>query len=130
MPFKDKEKGKKYQRDYHIKHRNKKNKLRSEQYRKNYNPKKNRERLLLSKYSLTLDDYNTKFEEQKGKCAICKRHQSELNKVLFVDHNHITNKVRGLLCDACNTGIGYLKEDFDIFYNAISYLKFHENKQY
>lgn len=39
---------------------------------------------------------------QEGKCAICKRHESEFKRRLSVDHNHKTGKVRGLLCFQCN----------------------------
>jgi hypothetical protein len=47
------------------------------------------------------------FEDQKGCCGICKRHQSEFKKRLGVDHNHSTGKIRKLLCDRCNLGLGF-----------------------
>lgn len=53
-------------------------------------------------YGITIEDYNRMFDHQKGRCAICKKHQSELNKRLHIDHNHDTGKVRGLLCSWCN----------------------------
>ena len=51
------------------------------------------------RYGLTLDDYDKLFLAQQGKCALCRRTQK---RRLFVDHNHETGKVRGLLCTACN----------------------------
>jgi len=66
------------------------------------------------------------FKEQKGKCAICNKHQKKLKTVLHVDHCHKTNQVRGLLCNRCNAGLGYY-EDFDK--NAVEkYLKKYRNK--
>lgn len=78
---------------------------------------------LLHLYGITLDDYNTLFINQNGCCAICNKHQSELDETLNVDHCHKTSKVRGLLCGACNRGIGKLKEDINILNNAIKYLQ-------
>lgn len=74
-------------------------------------------------YGITLEDYNKLFTEQKGCCAICYKHQSELNKTLAIDHNHETNKVRALLCNNCNTGLGRFEEDIEVLQNAIKYLE-------
>jgi hypothetical protein len=60
-------------------------------------------------YGITLDDYNKMFEQQKGKCAICKRHQNDLTRTLCVDHNHKTNQVRALLCVTCNTDVSVVE---------------------
>ena len=61
-------------------------------------------------FGITLADYDRMFENQKGFCAICQRHQSCFSRRLAVDHDHITGKIRGLLCDPCNRGMGMLKE--------------------
>ena len=58
---------------------------------------------------------------QDGKCAICSNPQE--NRRLAVDHCHKTGKVRGLLCQGCNTGIGGLKDDTERIKKAIDYLK-------
>jgi len=39
-----------------------------------------------------------------------------------VDHDHITGKVRGLLCSPCNTGLGMFQENAQLFLKAIQYL--------
>jgi len=76
---------------------------------------------LLRKYKITLEQYNELFEKQNGRCAICK--QKPTKRRLDVDHNHKTGKVRGLLCLACNAGIGQLDDDINILQEAINYLK-------
>lgn len=62
------------------------------------------------------------YDKHKGKCAIC-GDQPKTTRGLHIDHCHKTNKVRGLLCHGCNTGIGALKEDPSIFLKAIEYLR-------
>ncbi len=66
---------------------------------------------LLKNYNLTLQGYNVLFTKQKGCCAICGKHQSEISYKLYVDHNHKTSKVRGLLCSSCNTFVGYIEKN-------------------
>jgi hypothetical protein len=62
-------------------------------------------------------------DSQGGACAICKFVPSAKGRPLGVDHNHSTNKVRGLLCDRCNMGIGHLKDSIETLKSAISYLE-------
>ena len=61
------------------------------------------------RYGITLEQYNQMFEKQKGKCAICNRHQKDLTTTLCVDHNHKTKQVRGLLCVTCNTDVSVVE---------------------
>lgn len=75
------------------------------------------------KFGITLEDYNNLFAAQEGKCKICKKHQTELKTTLHVDHNHITGKVRGLLCKQCNFGIGYLQDNPELCRDAAKYLE-------
>ncbi len=56
--------------------------------------------------NFTLVDYDRLYQIQQGCCAICRIHQTKLNRRLDVDHNHLTGKVRGLLCMKCNTAVG------------------------
>ena len=86
----------------------------------------NRKSSLKKAYGITIDDYNRMFAKQNGCCAICKTHITQLNqprkKYLCVDHDHHTGKIRGLLCDKCNRGIGLLQDNKEIVSNAYHYL--------
>lgn len=85
-----------------------------------------RNTLYKSRYGITLDDYNDMFAEQSGCCFICGVHQSELKISLCVDHCHVTNKVRGLLCRKCNSALGLLGDDINILKKAVQYLEEYE----
>jgi len=58
-------------------------------------------------------------------CAICGNPGGK--KRLCVDHDHVTGKIRGILCDNCNVGIGRLKDDIGLLYRAIDYLEEYKN---
>ena len=85
-----------------------------------------RNNFLRSRYGITLDDYNDMFAKQRGCCAICETHQSELKKRLYVDHCHDSRQVRQLLCQHCNTLLGFAKDDIQILSNAIIYINKHK----
>lgn len=70
-------------------------------------PVKQKSRDLKKKYDISLDEYNTLLSSQDYCCAICKREHSVFKRSLAVDHNHETGKVRALLCQSCNAGLGY-----------------------
>lgn len=82
----------------------------------------------LRKYGLTLEQYNQMLEAQNHCCAICGEHESEQKNSLSVDHNHTTGAVRALLCDACNTAIGLLRESPQILAQAVEYLLRYTNQ--
>ena len=81
---------------------------------------------LKRQYGIDLKEYERLFSLQNGKCAICEKHISEINKKhkkhLCVDHNHQTGKVRGLVCDKCNRGLGLFCDSEIILHKAIKYL--------
>lgn len=77
---------------------------------------------LKCKFGLSLDKYDELWIEQIGLCPICHTHLNE-GYSDYVDHDHKTKKVRGLLCRACNHGIGELKDDPISLLNAINYLE-------
>jgi len=71
-------------------------------------------------YGLSEEEYLKLFENQNHICPICK---VKLNTVkACVDHDHITGKVRGILCDKCNKGIGHFEDNIKLFENVIIYL--------
>lgn len=71
-------------------------------------------------YGLTKEDYMSKLVSQKHVCAVCELPNSI--KSLAVDHCHNTSKVRGLLCDKCNTALGLLDEDIERTQRLIEYI--------
>lgn len=89
------------------------------EYRKRHPQEtKNRARNANKKHAgLNLEKFNVLYEKQKGLCAICglpetsKIGGSKTEADLSIDHNHNTNKIRGLLCSKCNCALGLLKVD-------------------
>lgn len=81
------------------------------------NPGKAAEHRRKYNYGLTNDQYLAMLEKQKGQCAICKEVLP-----LCIDHDHTTGKIRGLLCDKHNKGLGFFNEDPEILQEAVSYL--------
>lgn len=73
------------------------------------------------RYGITQKDYDSLLKNQKGVCAICKG-TNKSGRGLGVDHCHTTGKIRGLLCDNCNRGIGFLGEDIKRCREVIDYL--------
>jgi len=71
-------------------------------------------------YGITLVEYNALLEKQGGTCAVCHRPPGRLR--LAVDHDHTSGKVRGLLCQACNQGLGFFKDHPNLLADAIEYL--------
>lgn len=71
-------------------------------------------------HKLMPGEYAALLKLQGGKCKICCAAAP-----LHVDHCHTTGKIRGLLCNGCNSGIGFLKDDMDILARAINYLAEH-----
>ena len=138
MPHKDPEEYKKYKKNYYlankekIKEKAKKHREKPGQREKNAkNSKKwredNKEKLIDKKlkysYGINLDEYNDIFKKQGGICVICRRPQSAVERKFAVDHDHVTGKVRGLLCSRCNLGLGKFMDDINLLYSAIDYLK-------
>lgn len=72
----------------------------------------------LRTYGITQEQYDAMAQKQNQVCAICHRPPK---RVLVVDHDHITGDIRGLLCDRCNVGLGWLK-DWDWTTKANRYL--------
>lgn len=89
----------------------------------------NRNRQLLKRYGITLDDYEKMFEEQDKKCGICgteenySGHTGPRKEWSFsVDHCHETGKIRGLLCNDCNRALGLFKDSQMLLNKAIAWL--------
>lgn len=90
-----------------------------------------------NKYNLSKEEFIRLWDSNNGKCHICNKileetKQGQQGQNLHagsIDHDHLTNIVRGILCNACNKGIGLLNDNVKILREAIKYLKgnkFHE----
>lgn len=88
----------------------------------------------LRKYGINLEQYNDLRKQQNYCCAVCKRHETEVEQgrakttdtALHVDHCHTSGKVRGLLCTNCNTMLGKSKDNVEVLQSAINYLEQHK----
>lgn len=87
------------------------------------NPLKYKNRLIKSRYGISLLEYDRMYQIQSGRCAICSRHQSSLKKPLNIDHRHNDKQIRGLLCHPCNIMIGLANEDTGTLLKAVAYLE-------
>ena len=91
---------------------------------------------LKKRFKLSLEDYENILIAQDYKCAICKAPQADIKKSLSVDHDRTCcptdyscgGCVRGLLCDRCNFGIGYFKDDENLLEIAANYVKVNKLK--
>lgn len=77
--------------------------------------------LRLKKYGLTIDSYERLFASQSGRCACCETEKPEGR--WHVDHDHVTGRVRGIVCGKCNTGIGLLGDSVSGVERALRYLR-------
>lgn len=72
-------------------------------------------------YGMQPGEYDTMLALQDGRCAICGR--APYDRPLDVDHDHVTKRVRGLLCRQCNSGIGKLQDSVELLMKAVKYLE-------
>ncbi len=76
---------------------------------------------LREKYGLTAEDLARMYEAQNGRCPGCIR-PLVFDKSTHIDHNHRTERVRGLLCRECNIALGLVHEDLHVLFRLIEYL--------
>jgi len=77
-----------------------------------------------TKWGLTAQQLVDMVAAQGGLCASCRLPpQMKKYKVLAVDHDHVTGKVRGLLCHNCNVTLGLQKDSIERLEALIAYLK-------
>lgn len=77
---------------------------------------------LKSDYGITLTQYEQMLTEQNGQCKICGTSDPG-DKSFHVDHCHMTQRVRGLLCFNCNVGLGKFKDNVMLLREAALYLE-------
>lgn len=82
-----------------------------------------RRKLLRSKFALSLQDYESMLEAQDRRCAICRTNDPLSQRGNFyIDHDHTTRQVRGLLCINCNAGLGSFYDNTRLLFTAMTYL--------
>ena len=70
-----------------------------------------------------------KWEKEKPtheafECLVCKKRTiAGVTSKVVLEHNHLTGKVGGWICDSCNTGLGRFKDDVELLKSAIKFLK-------
>jgi len=136
-----KEKRKQYRKRYHEVYKDKENENARNNYRSHWGERRrwgkeyyqlmSKDRIFMDKridyhlrtrYGLTLIQKQQLFDEQHGMCLICKTPFRDVY-CANVDHDESTKKIRGLLCNNCNRGIGHLKHNIDYLKTAILYLE-------
>ena len=104
-----------------------------EKWRKDYY-ERNRQaittRSICRRIGIEVNDYNALMDAQNNKCAICEKEETRKLKGtlmrLCLDHNHVTGKIRALLCHDCNSGLGKFYDSPDLLTKAAIYLMDHE----
>lgn len=80
------------------------------------------------RYGITYDQYLEMLEQQNHRCAICgssdhkNKRTGNLLQTFFIDHDHSSGKVRGLLCSPCNHALGQFRDNKAVLFRAIEYL--------
>ena len=93
-----------------------------EAYRANWRKRNHRNKY--NKYGLDENSYNDLAKDQGFKCLIC----DELCDKLVVDHDHVSGRVRGLLCTNCNVGLGHFRDSVITLSKAIDYINKHNGE--
>jgi len=78
-----------------------------------------------SLYGITFEQYESMVLAQNGRCAICRTDKPGGRGRWHIDHCHIQDQVRELLCHGCNVGLGSFKDDPARLQAAIAYLERH-----
>lgn len=83
----------------------------------------------LERYGLTIEQHDVMLAGQDGLCAICGNPPNpdgvRASSRLHADHDHVTGKVRALLCNSCNNGIGRFRDDPALLRAAAEYIERH-----
>lgn len=90
------------------------------------NPAHARDLSLSYKFGIKPGTYAKMLAAQSGKCAICGATANGKRTRFHIDHNHVDNKIRGLLCTCCNQGIGGLRDNPALLRLAADYLEAHQ----
>jgi hypothetical protein len=72
-------------------------------------------------YNISTTQYDLLVEKAEYKCEICGTYL--INRKPYIDHDHETSMIRGVLCNSCNTGVGCFKDSINHLKKAIAYLE-------
>lgn len=78
------------------------------------------------RYGLNYEEVSVMLNKQEGRCLICNKDivlMGHASNSAYVDHDHKTNKIRGLLCHNCNSLLGNAKDSIIILLKAATYLQ-------
>lgn len=78
---------------------------------------KNKEQIKIHKIKSSYGITKEQYEAMIKKCYICHKVEN-----LVIDHNHISGRVRGILCSSCNKGLGFFKDNPTSLYRAGDYI--------
>jgi hypothetical protein len=78
-----------------------------------------REYHLRRRYGIGAAQVDAMIDAQGGTCAVCP------GKPEHVDHDHVTGKVRGILCFNCNQALGNARDDPRVLIGLVRYLREH-----
>lgn len=81
---------------------------------------------LKTKFGISIEQKERMFQEQNGQCAICLKELASL-KSACVDHDHVTGKVRDLLCKPCNSYLGKIEKNKEVLKNLNAYVEKHRS---
>jgi recombination endonuclease VII len=81
-------------------------------------------RKTLARHGLTVAGYEELVAQQNGRCLLCR----QPTVAFHVDHDHETGLVRGLLCQACNRGLGFFGDDPELLLAAADYVRHHRRR--
>lgn len=119
-------KNKQYYKNYREKPENKVKQYEREKKWKSNNKEKSqiseKKKRLKYKYGITMEDYKNIFHSQGSCCAICGVSNLPTNGAFHLDHDHTTGKIRGILCNKCNHGLGLFMDNTDFLLRAATYL--------
>lgn len=93
------------------------------------NDGRNRAHRIRREYNLTPEDEEALWRTSGGLCAICAKPMARHGKIsstrAVIDHCHKTGKVRSIICNGCNRGLGYFGDNPEALEAAAGYLRLH-----
>jgi hypothetical protein len=77
-------------------------------------------------FGLVQEEYEKMLAAQGGLCAICREQPTTIKGergTFNIDHDHVTDEIRGILCRWCNLLLGHCRDNIERLRAAIAYLE-------